>query len=246
MQLVRQAVAIRMQAERTLRGLDRAFVHALDRVLGFEAIADQVLDRTDLQAMLGSERFQLRTPRHAAVGVEDLHQHAGRFESGQQGEIAGRFGMAGACQHAAGLRHQRKDVAGLGQVVGFGVGTHRRADGMRAVVGGNTGTDAFRRFDADGEIGLIGRTVVAHHQRQLQLPATFARQREADEASRVRDHEIDVGRSHELGRHDEVAFVLAILVVHDDDHATGADIGQQFGNRGETHVQSWVVARRST
>ena len=26
----------------------------------------------------------------------------------------------------------------------------------------------------------------------------------------------------------EVAFVLAILVVHDDDHAAGADVGEDF------------------
>ena len=40
---------------------------------------------------------------------------AGR-EAGQRGEVAAGFGVAGAHQHAAVLRLQREDVAGLDQV----------------------------------------------------------------------------------------------------------------------------------
>jgi len=37
----------------------------------------------------------------------------------------------------------------------------------------------------------------------------------------VADHEGDrIGR-HALGGHDEITLVLAILIVHDDDHPTG-------------------------
>jgi len=36
-----------------------------------------------------------------------------------------------------------------------------------------------------------------------------------------------------LGRHDEIALVLAVLVVHDDHHAPGAQLGQHFPHRVE-------------
>jgi hypothetical protein len=40
----------------------------------------------------------------------------------------------------------------------------------------------------------------------------------------VADHERDGLRRRTLGGHDEVAFVLAILIVHDDDHAPGSQV----------------------
>ena len=128
-------------------GLDLAQVDALDRVFGGEAVTDQVLDRAHLQAVFAREHFQLRPPRHRAVGMEDLDQHAGRLEAREQREVARRFGMAGAVEHATGLRHQREDVAGLRQVGAAGIRAHRGADGVGAVVGGDAGGDAFGGFD---------------------------------------------------------------------------------------------------
>ena len=40
----------------------------------------------------------------------------------------------------------------------------------------------------------------------------------------MRGHEIDGLRRDLLRGHDEVAFVLAVRVIHDDDHAPGADV----------------------
>ena len=57
----------------------------------------------------------------------------------------------------------------------------------------------------------------------------------------MRDHEVDVLRPHELGGHDQVALVLAVLVVHDHDHAAGAEFVEEFGDGGEAHGV-WVPA----
>src|SRR3546814_4943209 len=57
-------------------------------------MADQVLDRADLQPVLAGEHFQLRPPRHAAVGVEDLDQHAGRLKPGKHGQVRRRIGRS--------------------------------------------------------------------------------------------------------------------------------------------------------
>ncbi|MGY4517196.1 hypothetical protein ACVWWW_002764 [Lysobacter sp. HA18] len=90
-----------------------------------------------------------------------------------------------------------------------------------------------------------GEVLSPHHRRQAELSATLARQRHAHQPPRMRDHEVDVLRPHEFRGHDQVAFVLAILVVDDDDHSAGADFFQQFGNRREAHARS-PVSRRST
>ena len=57
-----------------------------------------------------------------------------------------------------------------------------------------------------------------------QLPAALPREREADEPAPVARHEIHVLGPHAVGRHDEVALVLAILIVHDHRHLAAAQI----------------------
>ena len=56
---------------------------------------------------------------------------------------------------------------------------------------------------------------------------------QADQAASVLGHEVD-GFGSDLFRGErEIAFVLAIFVVHHDDHAPGADLFNRGGNIGE-------------
>ena len=238
MQLVGDAVAVGDQGEGPELGVDRALVHPLDRVLGGQPPGDQVGDRTHLQPVLACEHFQLRTPGHAAVGVHHFHQHPGRLQPGQQRQVAGRLGMAGAGQHPAGLGGEREDVAGLAQVGRPRIRTHRGADGVGAVIGRDAGGHALGRLDADGKVGVELGGVGLHHRRQAQLRAALAGQRQAHQATGVGDHEVDVGRAHQFGGHDQVAFVLAVLVVDHHHHPPGADFFQQLRDRGEIHACS--------
>ena len=61
------------------------------------------------------------------------------------------------------------------------------------------------------------------HQRQIELLAAFLGQGEADQAAAVLGHEVDRFGRDLLGRDDQIAFILAILVVDDDHHATLAE-----------------------
>ncbi len=70
---------------------------------------------------------------------------------GERREIAARLGVAGAHQHAARLRHQRKDVAGLDDVVGLRVRRDGRLHGARAILRRDAGGDAGGRLDGNGE-----------------------------------------------------------------------------------------------
>ncbi len=72
-------------------------------------------------------------------------------------------------------------------------------------------------------------------------------QRQADEAAAFAHHEVDVLGPHFFGGHDEIAFVLAIFVVDDDDHAARAYLVENLGNGREAHRRtSRSGNRRST
>ncbi len=77
----------------------------------------------------------------------------------------------------------------------------------------------------------VVRVRVADHQRQPQLAAAVAGQRQADQAAAVPGHEVDVLGTHLRRGHHEVAFVLAILVVHDHDHPALADVVEDLVDR---------------
>src|SRR6185312_5832022 len=92
----------------------------------------------------------------------------------------------------------------------------------RAVVCGDAGRDSFPRLDRDRERGAERRLVPLGHLVEVERVAALAGETEADEAARVRRHEVDrVGRG-ELRGDDEIALVLAVRVVDDDDEAAGA------------------------
>src|SRR5205085_7609076 len=59
---------------------------------------------------------------------------------------------------------------------------------------------------------------------QAELLATLTGQAEADQAARVRRHEVDRIRRGELRGADEVALVLALGIVDDDDHLPVPDV----------------------
>gem|GEM_PF-2445149 len=60
-------------------------------------------------------------------------------------------------------------------------------------------------------------------------------EREAYPSARFTDHEVDKLGRDELRRTDEVAFVLAILVVRDNDKLAGLDVGNGLLDCSELH-----------
>ena len=157
----------------------------------------------------------------------------GRVEAGQAREVDRRLRLAGALQDAAGLGLQREHVAGLDEVARGRLGVDGDLDRVRAVGGRDPGRHALAGLDRHGEGGLEGRLVLGRHEVEPELVAALGRERQADEPAALLGHEVDrVGRG-ELRRHGEVALVLAVLVVADDDHAAGADVLEGLLDRGE-------------
>ena len=106
-------------------------------------------------------------------------------------------------------------------------------DRPRPVGGGDAGRDAVARLDRDRERRAERRLVLVGHLAQAELVAALWREAQADQPAAVGRHEVDrVGR-HELRRDRQVALVLAVLVVDDDDEPARPDLLDRLLDRGE-------------
>ena len=127
--------------------------------------------------------------------------------------------MTGTDQGAAFPSEQGKHVAGGGDVVPGAVGIGRDGDRMRAIGSRNSGGHTLPGLDGHGERRLMAGAVLLAHERQAQSVDPLLGQREADQAAGVFGHEVDGIGGRELGGDDQVAFILPVFVVHQDEHA---------------------------
>ncbi len=197
------------------------------------AVGDQVRDRDHLQPVALAVGRQVGHARHRPVVVHDLADHAGRDQPGEPGEVDAGLGLPDALQHAAGLGLEREHVAGLDELPRARVGIDRHLDRARPVGGRDPGADAGASLDRDRERGLEGRLVLGRHQVEAELVAALGGQGEADQPAPLLAHEVDRLGGDELGGHRQVALVLTVLVVADDDHLALADVLDRFLDRGE-------------
>src|SRR5205807_6233678 len=123
-------------------------------------------------------------------------------------------------------RAQREHVARPPQVAGHGGGIDGHAHRRRAVGGRDPGrhAEAGGGVDAHRERRLARLGVVLRHLRESEGLAALGRERQADQAAPVRRHEVDHLGGDPLGRADQVALVLAVLIVRHDDQLPLADV----------------------
>jgi len=226
-------------------GAEAAFRLAVDEALGVEPVADEVCDRDHFQGVALAELFQLRDAGHGAVIVHDFADDAAGAQSSQAGQVDHGLGLSGAHQDAAFARTQRKYVTGAGEILRAGAGIDGDADGAGAVGGRDTGGDAFRGFNRLAKGGAKTRGVARRHHGQVQGVADLGAEGKADQAAGVLGHRVDdIGRDH-FGRDGEIAFVLAVLVVDDDEHSSSLEVLNRFGNAGEWHVNTRIQKSRA-
>ena len=207
---------------------EHAVSHALHQTLGQPAVGDQIGDRTELEIVPLGEGDQVRQTGHGAVVVHDLADHRRRGQPRLACNVDRCLSVAGAHQCAALARHQREDVARRDDVVAAALGIDRDGDGSCAVVRGNPGGDPLACLDREGERRLMPRAVMRAHQWQPELLHALAGKRKADQAARMARHEVDRVGGGELRRHDEIAFVLPVLVVDQDEHPAIARLLDQL------------------
>ena len=178
--------------------------------------------------VLGGEDVEVGAPGHAAVGAHHLADDPGGKAPGELAEIDDRLGLAGALEHAARRRPERKRVTRLGEVARLGVLVAEQADGRGAIEGADAGGHAVAdRLDGDRERGAEPRRVVVDHGADAELVEAPALDGHADEPASVRRHEVDRFGRDPVGGDREIALVLAVLVIDDDHELAGADVGDR-------------------
>ena len=200
----------------------------VDERVVLAAIVDQVGDRRDLERMAGSERLEVRKSRHRPIVAENLANDAGRHEPGEPGEVDRTLGLPRAHEDAAAAGAQREDVTRRHDVGRAGIGPDGGADRRRAIDRGDAARDTVACIDRDGEGRAERRPVLAHHHGEAQLLAVLLGERETDEPTAMRRHEVDVLGGQAFRGDAEVPLVLAILVVHEDDRAARAELCERL------------------
>src|SRR5439155_18729660 len=96
--------------------------------------------------------------------------------------------------------------------------------GAGAVSGGDSRSHALARLDGFADRRAVRRAVLPRLWADAQIIQPLFRQRQADQPAAVLGHEVDGFRRDFLGGESQIAFVLAVFIVHYDHHAAGADL----------------------
>src|SRR5450756_80642 len=218
---------------------------AVHEALGLEAMRDELRDGDECQAVLLREALELGPASARAVLAQNLANHSGWCEAGKAGEIDGRLSVAHALEYSSLARAQRRDVSRTAQIARNGVGIDSDPDGFGAILCAHSrgDTKALVRIDADGESRAVLVGIDFALLSELELVGTFPRKRETNPPARLTDHEVDHFRPDQLRRADEIAFVLAILIVGDDDQLASLDVGYRLLDCSEIHDSSNAPAK---
>ena len=232
-----EVVAVHAQSE-VGRGLTRVgrLHNTADEPILLKPVPDQVRDRDDRDVVRRREALEVRHPRHGAVVVEDLADDGRRIATGQAAQVDRPFGLPGTHEDASTARAQREDVPGADEVLRSRAGRDGGLHRPRAVRCRDARRDAFTRLDRHREGRAELRRVLLNHHGKLQLIQPLLCEREADESAAVHGHEVDrFGRDLVRGE-DEVALVLAVFVIDEDDHPASADGIDGGLDGGEGHA----------
>ena len=172
----------------------------------------------------------MRQTRHRPVFVHDFADHASGIETGDARDVDTGFCLSGTNEYAAVLGAQREDVTGTTEILWPRLRIDSDENGRGAISSGDSGRDAATGVDGNGEGCAEIRGVVCDLRGQVELVTTFFGERQADQTTGMPGHEVDDLGSDLLGGADQIAFVLAIFVVNDDDHAAVADVGNGLFN----------------
>lgn len=120
-------------AEFAVAGLHAGLTGANDIALVAEAIANELGDGEDAEAMLATEGDEVGDASHGAVVAHDFADNAGGSEAGETGEIDGGFSLAGTDEDSTAAGAEWENVAGPNEVGGGGAGGNRDLNGVGAV-----------------------------------------------------------------------------------------------------------------
>ena len=192
---------------------------ALDELVVAAPVGDEVGDRDHLQPVARAVLDEVVDARHRAVVVHDLADDAGRVQPRQAREVDGGLGLAGALEHAAGACASagRRGRAGRGRAARLwgSIATwivRARSDAEMPVV-----TPSRASIETVNGVSKGDSFLAAMRSRPSSSQRSGVSDRQIEPAPLL-GHEVDGLGRRELRGHRQVALVLAVLVVADDDH----------------------------
>ncbi len=236
-------VGVGEHSERAELGRQLSLRHPLNQPLGLQAVGDDLGDGHEPDAVPLGEGLQLRAPSHGAVGVQDLANHARRRQPRHSGQVDGRLGLADPLQHAARLRPQREDMAGPSQVFGLCGGIDRHPDRPGPVRRADPRRYPMPRHSVDRhhEGGALRIAHLVSDRGEHELLHPLRRERQADETTAVSGHEVDDLRRHLFGGANQIALVLPIFIVGDDDDLAAANRCYRVLHRIELYLAHFYL-----
>jgi len=178
--------------------------------------------------------------------TDDLADCPGRLQTRHPGQVDGRLSVTGATQHATVLCAQRHHMAGLGEVIGNTRWIRQQSHRGSAVRSRNTCSHTMSGVDSDGIGGAVLVLVDRIHRQQAQPVADIAIERNAQITRGVPDHESDQFGCGLLGGEDQIAFILAILIIDDNDGLTRSDVGNRPFDGVQSHHRCRLPVTRLT
>ncbi|MNI49150.1 hypothetical protein D3C73_1037470 [compost metagenome] len=187
------------------------------------AVMNQISDADQLEVMLLRNLNEIRQAGHRAVSLDHFADYARRIGAAHASQIDCGFGVAGAAQHAAFFGDQREHMARSAEVRRLRVRVHQRLDRKGTLTGGNAGS-RIDMVNGHGKSGAVIVGIVSDHRLQIQLFRPFRCNRHTDQAAALGDHEIDYFRGGPFSQGDKIPFILAVLVIDDNNHFTAHQI----------------------
>ena len=129
-------------------------------------------------------------------------------------QVNGSFGVSGSTQYALVLGIEGIDVSGTSEVLRLGVGIGQCANCGGTVVCAHSSGATFQQVYRNGEWCAQHAGVVLYLVFQFQFLGTAHGDGGAEYASSVLEHEVYLLWCNQFGCGDEVAFVLAVFIVH--------------------------------
>ena len=126
-------------------------------------------------------------------------------------------------------------MAGAEEIRADAIVVGERVQRVGALVGGDAGRQADAIVDRDREGGALRVAIGRDHRLEVQPVGAVLPDRRADDAARVADHEGDLLGRRLRGGHDEVALVLAVVVVDHHDELAGGNRGNRFRDFVQAH-----------
>ena len=191
------------------------FAHLNERLF-LQSVGNHILDADQFQVPFPGKSDELRQTGHGAVFVHDLHEGSGRVETGHLTEVDGCLGVSAAAQDAVLLSIKRVNMAGAPEGLGSGGRIGKGLDGLGTVVGRDARRAAFEFVDGHGEGGTQHRGVVLHLMGQIQFLAALDGDGCAEYAAGMFQHEVHLLGGNLFGGDNQVAFIFAVFVIHDN------------------------------